>query len=129
MVTNQQGIAKGIMNESDLHNIHYLMNEAVSVAGGFIDQIYHCPDLASNNPYCRKPSPGMAYRAVREHKGVILKKSIMIGDMKFAKNGGMHAILLKPNFDKDSLILNCISYHSLFSFCQDLCQLKKLVVR
>jgi len=41
IVTNQQGIGKGIMTEDDLRDIHKYMLEEILKSGGRIDAIYH----------------------------------------------------------------------------------------
>lgn len=80
VVTNQQGIGKGLMTESNLIEIHRLMERSVEVKGGSITKIYYAPGLSSPNNYMRKPKPGMALLAQRQHKGVDFSKSIMVGD-------------------------------------------------
>jgi histidinol-phosphate phosphatase family protein len=80
VVTNQQGIGKGLMTESNLIEIHRLMERSVKVKGGSITKIYYAPGLSSPNNYMRKPKPGMALLAQRQHKGVDFSKSIMVGD-------------------------------------------------
>ena len=60
VVTNQQGIGKGLMTEDDLYAIHTMFLNKVSECGGRIDKIYFCPDLASAFSFNRKPNIGMA---------------------------------------------------------------------
>ena len=59
IITNQQGIGKGLMSISDLNEIHEYMLNIINDNNGKIDKIYFCPHLASENCLCRKPSPGM----------------------------------------------------------------------
>jgi histidinol-phosphate phosphatase family protein len=80
VVTNQQGIGKGLMTESNLIEIHRFMERSVEVKGGSITKVYYAPGLSSPNNYMRKPKPGMALLAQRQHKGVDFSKSIMVGD-------------------------------------------------
>lgn len=98
IVTNQQGIGKGLMTEADLEMVHKKMQAEIEKAGGRIDAIYFCPSLASKNDPLRKPNPGMAYKAQKEFPKVDFKKSLMIGDsvsdMEFAINAGMHRIFI-----------------------------------
>jgi len=97
VVTNQQGIGKGLMNESDLKSIHAKMIEEIKAAGGNIDKVYYCPALRSENSPLRKPAPGMAYQAQADYNDISLEKSIMIGDsasdIAFGKNSGMITVL------------------------------------
>lgn len=78
VVTNQRGIARGVMTEDDLADIHARMRSAVESAGGRIDAIYHCPHAGGCN--CRKPAPGMLYAAARDHPNLRLEHSALIGD-------------------------------------------------
>ena len=80
IVTNQQGIGKGIMTHDDLHSVHSHMLRNIELAGGRIDNIYYCPHLATENPPCRKPNPGMAIQAKSDYPSIDFKKSIMVGD-------------------------------------------------
>lgn len=80
IVTNQQGIGKGLMTHDDLHSIHSHMLRNITLAGGRIDNIYYCPHLAQEEPLCRKPNPGMAIQAKTDFPDIDFKKSIMIGD-------------------------------------------------
>lgn len=98
IVTNQQGIGKGLMTEDDLQQIHRNMLEVIGHHGGRVDRIYHCPDLSSKPASCRKPSPAMALQAASEFPGISLKNAIMVGDtasdIAFAKNASMAAVLV-----------------------------------
>ena len=99
VVTNQQGIGKGLMTESDLQAIHAKLTSALP----FIDKIYHCPHLKSAHSFLRKPSIGMALQARREHPGLRLKESVMVGDastdMLFGRRAGMTTVLVGDNSD------------------------------
>jgi histidinol-phosphate phosphatase family protein len=90
IVTNQQGIEKGLMSEEDLSAIHKKLLKGVEEAGGKIDKIYHCPALECLGNFYRKPLPGMALKAKKDFPGIDFKKSIMVGDtisdMLFGKN-------------------------------------------
>ena len=55
VVTNQRGIARGLMTESDLIKIHNQMEAAIVSYGGRLDGIYHCPH-DHHQCFCRKPS-------------------------------------------------------------------------
>jgi histidinol-phosphate phosphatase family protein len=96
VVTNQQGIGKGLMTESNLNEIHRLMEQKVEIKGGKITKVYYAPGLSSPDNYMRKPKPGMALLAQRQHKGVDFNKAIMVGDTDsdiiFGSNLGMKTV-------------------------------------
>ncbi|MCM3612821.1 HAD-IIIA family hydrolase [Microbacterium enclense] len=80
VVTNQQGVGKGLMSRDDLAAVHARMTEAITAAGGRIDGIEVCPHLDAAQCPCRKPQPGMATRYLRAHPEVLGAASVMVGD-------------------------------------------------
>ena len=76
VVTNQQGIGKGLMNTDDLNRIHHKMLESIKAMGVLIDAIYYCPHLEANNCNCRKPRTGMALQAKIDFPTIDFKKSV-----------------------------------------------------
>jgi D-glycero-alpha-D-manno-heptose 1-phosphate guanylyltransferase len=98
VVTNQRGVGRGLMTEEDLSSIHGKMQEEVDAAGGKIDAIYYCTAVENDHP-ARKPNPGMAVRAKNDFPGIILSRSIMVGnnlsDMQFGRNAGMYTVFVK----------------------------------
>lgn len=80
IVTNQQGIGKGLMTVKDLEKIHSKMLQKIEEAGGRIDMIYFAPQLANENSMFRKPNTGMALQAQKDFSTINFKKSIICGD-------------------------------------------------
>ena len=99
IVTNQQGIGKGLMTEEDLHKIHAYLVTTVSRHGGKIDHIYHAPDLADHNSPFRKPNIGMALQAKIDFPEIDFNRSIMVGDsisdLEFGRRAGMTTIFIR----------------------------------
>lgn len=95
IVTNQQGIGKGIMTEEELHIVHQYMLQLLHTP---VTHIYYCPALASANSSMRKPRPGMALQAQKDYPDVDFSRSIMVGDahtdMEFGINAGMHTVFI-----------------------------------
>jgi mannose-1-phosphate guanylyltransferase len=86
VVTNQSAIARGILTEERLGEIHEEMERQLGAAGASVDAIYFCPDgpgtddrtvIENSN---RKPGPGMLLQGARD-LGIDLTGSWMIGDM------------------------------------------------
>ena len=98
VVTNQQGIGKGLMTEHDLHAIHEKMLTGIDSAGGRVDKVYFCPELKEAHSFYRKPSPGMALRAKKDFPVIRFRKSVMVGDtisdMKFGKRLKMVTVFI-----------------------------------
>jgi D-glycero-D-manno-heptose 1,7-bisphosphate phosphatase len=76
VVTNQQGIAKGLMSASNLTEIHRHLDAATH---HLIDHYYYCPHFTHEACLCRKPKPGMLDQADRDTP-VDWQHSCLIGD-------------------------------------------------
>jgi len=80
IVTNQQGIGKGIMTEDDLNLLHLQMQRKLSVDFDLIDKIYFCPCLEVDNCNCRKPKTGMLENAKLDFPDMKIEDSFLVGD-------------------------------------------------
>ena len=80
IVTNQQGISKGIMSKDDLEILHNKMEEVIRHSGGGIDKIYYCHHLEELGCMCRKPNTGMIEQAISDFPAIITDHSYLIGD-------------------------------------------------
>ncbi len=100
VVTNQRGIARGLMTVEDLGLVNDFMLRGIEEAGGRIDKVFFCPHDRDENCGCRKPDTGMAKQAKAEFPDVDFAKSIMIGDstsdIEFGKKAGMVTIHITP---------------------------------
>jgi histidinol-phosphate phosphatase family protein len=98
VVTNQQGVGKGLMSLEDLELIHQKMTTAIQAAGGRIDAVLACPDLEHQQPNGRKPSPHLALQARARFPEIDFARSIMVGDspsdMAFGANLGMYTVFV-----------------------------------
>lgn len=79
VVTNQAGIAKKIYSLDDFLKLNQYMLEQFKKNGVLITNVYYCPHLPSDGCSCRKPSPGMFFKAIREYN-LDIKECIAIGD-------------------------------------------------
>lgn len=111
IVSNQQGVGKGLMSNSDLEEVHDYMLEELEENDIKIDKIYVCTALLESDDPCRKPNIGMALQAKEDFPDIDFSNSVMVGDttsdMKFGKNAGMRTVLTVPdNYsdENDSLI-------------------------
>ena len=106
IITNQQGIGKGLMSEDDVKLIHQKLSQTVFSQGGNIDAIYHCPMLKAEDNNCRKPGIKMALKAQTDFPEIDFSQSLMIGDtasdMAFGKNTGMSRILLENEYTTEN---------------------------
>ncbi len=96
VVTNQQGVGKGMMRAEDLEDIHRHLLTGIEQAGGQVDRIYACPDLKSKPGNCRKPNPSMGLQAKAEYPDIDFARSVMVGDslsdLQFGQALGMRNV-------------------------------------
>ena len=79
IVTNQPGIARGALTLADLEAIHQRMIEEASAASARIDAVYYCPHNWDEGCTCRKPKPGLLFRAQKDFN-LDLSRTCFIGD-------------------------------------------------
>lgn len=99
IVTNQQGVGKGLMKKDDLELIHQEMQKEVRKYGGRIHAIYAAIELIANDHKgMRKPAIGMAKQAKKDFPEIDFSKSIIVGDsvsdMLFGRNAGMKTVFI-----------------------------------
>ena len=108
VVTNQQCIAKGLITEYELNEIHQNMMNMIELNGGRIDAVYYAPDMESDTNSLRKPKNGMALLAKNDFPEIDFSKCIMVGDklsdMKFAKSVEMTTFCITSSYKNSSLI-------------------------
>jgi D-glycero-D-manno-heptose 1,7-bisphosphate phosphatase len=79
VVTNQRGIALGLMSEADVDEIHKRMSLEIQNDGAHIDRIYYCPH-EKDSCSCRKPDIGMFLKAKKDFPEVSFSSSFVVGD-------------------------------------------------
>lgn len=107
LITNQSGIARGLITPQQLDQIHEKLQKQLLVSGARLDAIYHCPHHPDYPPVkgqsdcnCRKPRPGMILQAIKDHN-IDVNRSYMIGDrssdIKIALATGVQPLLIALN--------------------------------
>lgn len=108
VVTNQQGIGKGLYRTEDLELIHKNMLYEISYLGGRIDKVYFSPYLDSMKHPTRKPGTGMGLEAKKDFPEIDFSKSIIVGDsmsdMEFGRALGMKTVFIAEEKRSDSKI-------------------------
>lgn len=86
VVTNQAGVARGLITEGDVRRVNLRLQELLTAAGVPVDGIYYCPHHAEAGPPeyrkdcpSRKPGPGMVEQARRDF-GLDVARSVIVGD-------------------------------------------------
>jgi histidinol-phosphate phosphatase family protein len=126
VVSNQQGIGKELMTESDVESIHNRMIKEIQKSNGRIDGIYYSPFLDIENSIHRKPNIGMGLKARKDFPEIRFKKSLMAGDsasdMIFGKRLKMKTVFIcndrKQVLQKHKII--DYAYPDLLTFANEL---------
>jgi D-glycero-D-manno-heptose 1,7-bisphosphate phosphatase len=81
VVTNQSGIARGLLDEATYTATARRLDELLAATGARLDGHYHCPHHPDfTGPCeCRKPGPLLYQRAAADH-GLHLARSWWVGD-------------------------------------------------
>ena len=94
VVTNQRGVARGLMTARDVEAIHARAQRELREIGAHVDAFYTCPHADEDACGCRKPRPGLILQAARDFH-VDLGASILIGDderdIEAARRAGVRA--------------------------------------
>lgn len=96
LVTNQSGIARGIITPSEYESVHKRLLELLGP--GALDGAYMCPDGPGTPSFRRKPEPGMLLEAAAEWN-LSLEQSWIVGDKDVdigcGRNAGVRGILVR----------------------------------
>jgi D-glycero-D-manno-heptose 1,7-bisphosphate phosphatase len=99
IVTNQSGIGRGLFGEADFERFQARLLADLVRDGVRIERTYHCPHRPDAGCACRKPAPGLLWRA-RDELGADLSASWVIGDgaadVELAARAGCGAVRLRP---------------------------------
>ncbi|MCH2231994.1 MAG: HAD-IIIA family hydrolase [Crocinitomicaceae bacterium] len=121
VVTNQQGIGKGLMTERNLLEIHAYMCDQIHMKGGRINKCYFAPNLRGADDDMRKPKSDMAELAQMEFPQVEFKRCVMVGDtdsdIVFGRNLGMKTVRIKTEepigVDADLTVSSLVEFSKL----------------
>jgi len=108
VLTNQRGVATGVIAEDFLHTLHGVFDERFRAGGARIERFYYCPHDAAapleayrRECECRKPKPGMALQAADE-LDIDLARSFVVGDrwsdVAVAGHVGATGILVRTGY-------------------------------
>jgi len=114
LVTNQAGVARGLITEADVRQVNGRLEALLRDADIRLDGMYYCPHHPGHGSAeyrmdcdCRKPKPGMVQRAVRDLR-LDPSRSVIIGDhvsdVALAQSfPGMRSILLLTGHGRDQV--------------------------
>ncbi len=117
VISNQAGIARKMVSNDEVKSINKMMRDELFKESIEILETYYCPHHWDDGCFCRKPNPGLFFKASSDHLFRI-EKTLFVGDdsrdCQAAYNSGCKSIFVG---DKDELKnLNSkelpISYHN-----------------
>lgn len=79
IVTNQRGVALGLVDQADLDDIHARLVDTLAAAGVSLGGIYTCPHEIDTCD-CRKPQTGLFTQAQADHPWIAFERSHLVGD-------------------------------------------------
>lgn len=107
VISNQAGIARGMVSRGTVDAIHHEMRHALEKEGVRILDMYVCPHHWDENCFCRKPQPGLFYQASRKWL-FRLDQTYFIGDdprdCQAAYRAGCGAIYIGREDDLKALL-------------------------
>lgn len=99
VVTNQRGVARGLVTPQALEAIHAVMREDLAGIGARLDAVYVCPHEAGTC-LCRKPDVGLFRRARDDFPAIAFERSFVVGDtaadMEAGGALGCRTVLIVP---------------------------------
>lgn len=118
VVTNQPVVARGEVTFEQLHEIHNKMETLLGDGGAYLDDIYFCPHHPDKGYEgeikelkikcdCRKPSPGMLFKAAQEYN-IDLSESWIVGDGENDIMAGELAGCKTVKIEQNGSLLNAI---------------------
>jgi len=97
IVTNQPGVARGLISREDVNYINSGIVNRFTKAGIEIIDVYICPHDRSDNCECIKPNPYFLQKAAKDYH-IDLQRSFVVGDhpcdIQLAKNVGARGIFV-----------------------------------
>jgi D-glycero-D-manno-heptose 1,7-bisphosphate phosphatase len=112
MVTNQSAVARGLLTEDELRQVHAALQERLTEAGGGIDAYYYCPHHpeAALERYrqacnCRKPKAGLILRAAEEQQIDLAASYVVgdrVGDIQAGHAAGCLSILVRTGYGRSA---------------------------
>jgi histidinol-phosphate phosphatase family protein len=102
IVTNQSGVARGLVTLENLAEIHRRITAEFAKHGITFVGIYYAPYSVESNHFLRKPNPGMLLDGARDHR-LDLRRSWMVGDrmtdVEAGHRAGFQTVLLSGTED------------------------------
>lgn len=111
IISNQAAVGKGLLSIAVLEEITASLHRSLLADGTALSAAYYCPHKADEDCVCRKPKPGLLFKAAEDFN-IDLRRSIFIGDsdidMQAARAAGCASVLFGANNASQSMALTDI---------------------
>lgn len=112
VITNQAGIARGIVDESFVGEAHRYIDNRLNAGGAAVAGYYYCPhhpegivEALRVRCECRKPQPGMLLRAAADLQ-IDLARSFTVGDrwqdVQAGAAAGTRTVLVRTGYGREA---------------------------
>ena len=106
IVTNQPGVAEGVISRKDVNRVNTHLINTLAEAGIEIADVYVCPHRRSDNCACIKPKPYFVQKAAKDYY-IDLQRSFVVGDhpydIQLARNVGARGIYVLTGHGREHL--------------------------
>lgn len=106
VITNQSGIARGLLDVDTLSHIHRKMHRMLAQVGGKLEAILYCPHGPDDECSCRKPLDG-AFSELAHRLRIKLDNVFAVGDslrdLQAAQTAGATPILVRTGKGEKTL--------------------------
>jgi D-glycero-D-manno-heptose 1,7-bisphosphate phosphatase len=110
VLTNQSGVARGIVREAFVAEAHRHIEDRLAAGGARVDRFYYCPhhpaaaiDALRRACECRKPRPGMLRQAAAD-LDLDLSRSFSVGDrwhdLEAGRAVGARGVLVRTGYGR-----------------------------
>lgn len=104
LISNQAGVAKGLMSQQDLEDVERKLKAALESEGVTLAGAYYCLHTDEMRCRCRKPKPGLFLQAAEE-MSLDLERSFMVGDaardMQAGRAAGLTTVFVPTGLDPE----------------------------
>jgi histidinol-phosphate phosphatase family protein len=90
VLTNQSGVGRGLISLEQLDAVHRRLLSKLESKGIPVLDIFFCPHTPEDHCNCRKPLPGLLWKALKSYPEINLEQSWIIGDRYRDLIPGLH---------------------------------------
>lgn len=106
VITNQSGVARGLIRPQELAAVHQRLLDLLAAEGLDLERIYACPHGPGDGCRCRKPDVGLVEQAARELQ-FDPRQSFLVGDkasdIELGRRVGATTLLVRTGYGAETV--------------------------